>query len=82
MDDQTPDSPPSVKWRYCDCSCHRSEHIQHMMACCDGQCPHCGHWIIGFDEHIRDQHPSALAEEMMCGGGETPPEQPPQSMTA
>jgi len=29
----------------CNCRCHVSDSVRHIMACCAGKCPHCHQYI-------------------------------------
>jgi len=37
----------------CHCRCHTDKNVIHVVACCRGQCPHCGRWFKqGLSDHI------------------------------
>ena len=35
----------SADLEFCNCMCHESEHVEHIMACCAGKCLGCGRFI-------------------------------------
>ena len=39
----------------CHCECHSNPSMRHMMACCEGECPHCGKRIVtgAWEQHVK-----------------------------
>lgn len=48
----------------CDCSCHTSEHVMHMMACCS-KCEYCGQNISrGHEKRHAETHKANNEEKL------------------